>query len=62
MKISLKKILFKTLKISGIAFGAILLLMFILHILFPTIITNKIKQLANNSLNGKVSFINCFYG
>jgi AsmA protein len=56
MKIPIKKILLKTLKISGIAIGSILLLMFLLPILFPTTITNKIKQLANNSLNGKVSF------
>src|SRR5437879_5207772 len=56
MKISLKKILLKTLKITGISFGTMLLLMFILPILFPKTITNKIKQLANNSLNDKVSF------
>ena len=56
MKIPIKKILFKTLKISGITLGSILLLMFILPILFPKTITNKIKQLANKSLNGKVSF------
>jgi len=56
MKMPLKKILFKTLKISGITIGSILLLMFLLPILFPTTITNKIKQLANQSLNGKVEF------
>jgi AsmA protein len=52
----LKKILFKTLKITGIIIGSILLLMFLLPLLFPTTITNKIKQLANQSLNGKVEF------
>ncbi|MDB5145476.1 MAG: AsmA family protein, partial [Mucilaginibacter sp.] len=56
MKIPVKKILFKALKISGITLGSILLLMFILPILFPKTITNKIKQLANQSLNCKVSF------
>lgn len=56
MNVSFKKILFKTLKISGITVGSILLLMFILPVLFPKTITNKIKQLANQSLNGKVSF------
>jgi AsmA protein len=56
MNIPFKKILFKTLKISGITIGSILLLMFILPVLFPKTITNKIKQLANQSLNGKVSF------
>ncbi|MDB5025196.1 MAG: AsmA family protein [Mucilaginibacter sp.] len=48
--------LFKTLKIRGIAIGSILLLTFILPVLFPRTITNKIKQLAGNSINGKVSF------
>ncbi len=56
MKIPFKKILFKTLKISGITILSILLLMFILPVLFPKTITNKIKQLANKSLSGKVSF------
>lgn len=56
MKMPYKKILFKTLKISGIIVGSILLLMFLLPLLFPTTITNKIKQLANQSLNGKVEF------
>jgi AsmA protein len=56
MTMPFKKILFKTLKISGIAIGSILLLMFLLPLLFPKTITNKIKQLANQSLNGKVEF------
>ena len=56
MKIPFKKILIKTLKISGITIFSILLLMFLLPILFPKTITEKIKQLANNSINGKVSF------
>ena len=56
MKMPYKNILFKTLKISGIIIGSILLLMFLLPLLFPTTITNKIKQLANQSLNGKVEF------
>src|SRR5471030_3258856 len=56
MKLPFRKILFKTLKISGIVIGSILLLMFLLPVLFPKTITEKIKQLANKSLNGKVSF------
>ncbi|MGZ3811752.1 MAG: AsmA family protein [Mucilaginibacter sp.] len=56
MKIPIKKILLKTLKIGGITIGSILLLMFILPVLFPKTITDKIKQLANSSLNGKVTF------
>ncbi len=56
MTIPVKKTLLKTLKISGIIVGSILLLMFILPILFPKTITEKIKNLANSSLNGKVNF------
>ncbi len=56
MKISLKKIIFKTLKISGITFGSILLLMFLLPILFPKTVTQKIKQWASGSVNGKLAF------
>ncbi|MGZ3836816.1 MAG: AsmA family protein, partial [Mucilaginibacter sp.] len=56
MKIHWKKILFKTLKITGIAIGSILALMFLLPVLFPKTITEKIKTLANKSLNGKINF------
>ncbi|PTQ94012.1 AsmA protein [Mucilaginibacter yixingensis] len=56
MKIPLKKLLVKTLKISGITLGSIVLLMFLLPVLFPQTITQKIKQLANQHLNGQLSF------
>lgn len=56
MKIPFKKILFKTLKISGITIGSILFLMFILPILFPKTITQKIKQVLNNKINGELNF------
>ena len=56
MKIPYQKALLKTLKISGITIASILFLMFILPVLFPKTITAKIKQLANQSLNGKVNF------
>ncbi|MGZ3999560.1 MAG: AsmA family protein [Mucilaginibacter sp.] len=56
MKIHWKKILFKTLKITGITIGSILALMFLLPVLFPKTITEKIKTLANKSLNGKINF------
>lgn len=56
MKIPFKKLLIKTLKISGITLVSILLLMFLLPLLFPQTITHKIKQLANQHLNGKLSF------
>jgi len=56
MKIHIKKILFKTLKITGITLGSLLLIMFLLPVLFPKTITQKIKQLMNQSINGQVNF------
>src|ERR1700756_1286061 len=56
MTIHWKKILFKTLKITGITIGNILLLMFLLPVLFPKTITQKIKQVMNSNINGQVNF------
>jgi len=50
--------LLKTLKISGITLGSLLLLMFLLPYLFPQAITNKIKQWANGNINGHITFSN----
>lgn len=50
------KLLSRILKISGIICLSILLLMFLLPVLFPQTITQKIKQLANQHINGKLSF------
>jgi AsmA protein len=50
------KLLSRILKISGIVCLSILLLMFLLPVLFPQTITRKIKQLANQHINGKLSF------
>ncbi|MDN3549297.1 AsmA family protein [Mucilaginibacter aquaedulcis] len=52
----IKKIIFKTLKISGITIVSLLLLMFLLPYLFPQTVTNKIKQWAGGSINGKLNF------
>ncbi|MDR6940797.1 AsmA family protein [Mucilaginibacter pocheonensis] len=52
----IKKILVKTLKISAITIVSLLLLMFLLPYLFPETVTNKIKQWAGGSINGKLSF------
>jgi len=52
----LKKILFKTLKITGIVIGSLLLLMFLLPVLFPKTITEKIKQVMNQKINGQINF------
>lgn len=56
MSSPVKRIFFKTLKISGIIIGSLLLLMFLLPYLFPQAITNKIKEWANGNINGHVAF------
>ena len=56
MPMPIKKILFKTLKISAITIVSLLLLMFLLPYLFPETVTNKIKQWAGGSINGKLNF------
>jgi AsmA protein len=56
MPMPIKKIIFKTLKISGITIVSLLLLMFLLPYLFPQTVTNKIKQWAGGSINGKLNF------
>lgn len=56
MSSPVKRILLKTLKISGIILGSLLLLMFLLPLLFPTAITSKIKEWANGNINGHVAF------
>ncbi|MFI5159907.1 MAG: AsmA family protein [Sphingobacteriales bacterium] len=52
----LKKILLKTLKITGMVIGSLLLLMFLLPVLFPKTITQKIKQVMNQKINGQLNF------
>lgn len=56
MPVPVKKILLKTLKISAITIVSLLALMFLLPYLFPETVTQKIKQWAGNSINGKISF------
>jgi AsmA protein len=56
MTINFKKILFKTLKITGITIGSLLVLMFLLPVLFPKTITQKIRQLMNQNINGQINF------
>src|ERR1700753_683323 len=58
MQFPIKRAIFKTLKISVIAIGSILLLMFLLPFLFPQTFTKKIKHWANSSINGHISFSN----
>ena len=56
MSLSVKKTIFKTLKITGITIGSLLILLFALPWLFPQTVSNKIKQFANGSINGKLDF------
>ena len=56
MSSPVKKVLLKTLKISGIVLGCLILIILILPYLFPQTITNKIKQWANGNINGHVAF------
>ena len=56
MKKTKKAIVFKVVKITGIALIVVLALLFILPTLFPETITNKVKSFANDKLNGELSF------
>ena len=56
MSLSIKKTLFKTLKIANITISALLILLFALPYLFPQTVSNKIKQWANGSINGQLEF------
>lgn len=50
------KMLKKILKITGIAIGSILLLMFLLPLLFPNFVADKIKQWANGAITTELNF------
>lgn len=50
------KILKKILKITGISIGGILLLMFLLPLLFPGFVADKIKQWANGAITTELNF------
>jgi len=56
MPVTIKKVLVKALKITGITLVSLLALMFLLPYLFPQTVTNKIKQWAGSSINGKLNF------
>lgn len=56
MKKPIQKTVVKILKIVGITFIGVLFLMFILPVIFPDAITNKVKAYANEKLNGELSF------
>jgi len=56
MAVNVKKIIFRTLKITGITIASILIIVFTLPSLFPGTVSNKIKQWANSSINGNLTF------
>ncbi|MBC7523531.1 MAG: hypothetical protein H7239_03745 [Flavobacterium sp.] len=55
-KITLKREIIKILKILGVITAIILVLLFILPILFPTKLSEEIKNFANQKLKGKIEF------
>ncbi len=56
MSLSVTKKLFKALKTTGIVIASLFMLLFALPYLFPQTVSNKIKQWANGSINGQLSF------
>ena len=56
MSFSVKKAVFRTLKITAITIAALILLLFALPYLFPKTVSDKIKQFANGSINGQLQF------
>lgn len=54
--VTIRKIALKALKIFSISVAAIILLLFLLPILFPTTVSNKIKTWTNNSITGDLNF------
>ncbi|MBO9731419.1 MAG: AsmA family protein [Chitinophaga sp.] len=53
---NMKGLVLKVLKIVSISLAAIILLLFLMPILFPTTISNKIKTWTNNSITGDLNF------
>ena len=52
----MKKYLIRTLKITGIVLGALLAFLIIFPMVYPEYVTEKIKKLANDNLNGEINF------
>ena len=56
MNISVKRATIKVLKISGLFVAGILLLLFLLPVLFPGTVVERVKAWTNDRLNGDVNF------
>ena len=56
MKKPSKSIVVRVIKVSGISFGFLLLVLFLIPILFPGRIAEEVKVFANQKLNGQLNF------
>jgi AsmA protein len=56
VKFNIKKTALKSLKVLGISIGLLLLLLFILPLLFPNFLSDKVKEYANQKLNSELHF------
>jgi AsmA protein len=56
VKIPFKRLLIKLLKFTGISIGSILLLLYLLPVLFPGTIGEKVKAWANENIEGEMNF------
>jgi AsmA protein len=56
MRPALKRIVFRILKIGGIAVASLLLLLFLLPYLFPNFVSGKIRQWASQSIKSELHF------
>jgi AsmA protein len=56
MKITLRRLLLRILKISGISVGVIIAVLFLLPYLFPGFVSTKIRQWARHSIRSELSF------
>ncbi|OMP77007.1 MULTISPECIES: AsmA-like C-terminal region-containing protein [unclassified Chitinophaga] len=54
--VQIKRTALRTLKIAGISIVSLLLLLFLLPVLFPSTVSNKIKTWTNNSITGDLNF------
>ncbi|WP_343688914.1 AsmA-like C-terminal region-containing protein [Chitinophaga sp.] len=54
--VQVKRTALRTLKIAGISIVSLFLLLFLLPILFPSTVSNKIKTWTNNSITGDLNF------
>src|SRR5271156_6432929 len=50
------RIFFKILKVTGIAVGSLLLLLFLLPYVFPGFVSDKIRQWAKGSIRSELNF------